>query len=65
MNFWTKLLANWKTTVSSVLTVTLATSAALITYPPVQQHLTVMAILGGVQVVAKVWIGLIQLDAKQ
>jgi len=65
MNFWTKLLANWKTTVSSVLTVTLATSAALVAYPPVQQHLKVMAILGGVQVVAKVWIGLIQVDAKQ
>ncbi len=57
------ILKNWKTTVSSILTVTLATSAALMAYPPVLQHLKIMGVLGLVQVLAKVWIGLIQNDA--
>ena len=57
------LLKNWKTTVSSILTVTLATSAALMAYPPVLQHLKIMGVLGLIQVLAKVWIGLIQNDA--
>lgn len=61
---WKSILANWKTTASSILTVTLATSAALMAYPPVMQHLKLMAVLGGTQIVAKLWIGLIQVDAK-
>lgn len=60
---WKDLLANWKTTLSSILTVTLFSTAALLTYPPVMAHPKVMGILGGVQILAKVWIGLIQKDA--
>jgi len=58
------LAANWKTTASSMLTVTLVTTAALLTYPPIQQHPQWVLVLGGVQIVGKAWIGLIQVDAK-
>ena len=61
---WKDLAANWKTTVSSILTVTLFTTAGLLTYPPIMAHPKVMGFLGGVQVVAKIWIGLISHDAK-
>jgi hypothetical protein len=57
-------MKNWKTTVSSILTVTLATTAGLMTYPPVMQHLKLMAVMGGIQIVAKIWVGLIQVDAQ-
>lgn len=60
----THILTNWKTTVSSILTVTLATSAALLAYPPIQQHPQWVIWLGGAQILAKIWIGLIQVDAK-
>ena len=61
---WNSIAQNWKTTVSAILTVTLTTSAALVTYPPVQQHPNWIAVIGGVQIVAKVWIGLLQHDAQ-
>lgn len=61
---WTEIAANWKTTVSSILTVTLVTTAGLLTYPPIMAHPKVISILGGVQIVAKIWIGLISHDAK-
>jgi hypothetical protein len=62
--FWTNALVHWKSTVSGILTVTLATSAALMTYPPVAQHFEMMTWLGGIQVVGKVWIALISKDAQ-
>ena len=62
--FLTNALLHWKSTVSGLLTVTLATSAALMAYPPVMNHLKLMGILGGVQVVGKVWIALIGQDNK-
>lgn len=57
--------ANWKTTASGVLTVTLSTTAVLMTYPPVAAHTKLMLFLGGFQVVGKVWVSLIQKDAKE
>ena len=57
------LLANWKTTASSILTVTLVTTVGLLAYPPVIAHPQWVAVLGGVQVVGKIWIGLLQNDA--
>jgi len=59
------LTANWKSTVSGVLTVTLSTTAALLTYPPVAAHTKLVLFLGGFQVVGKVWIALIQKDPKE
>jgi hypothetical protein len=60
--FWTNAFAHWKSTVSGILTVTLATSAALMAYPPIATHIKLMSILGGVQIVGKVWIALISQD---
>jgi len=57
--------SNWKSTVSGVLTVTLSTTAALLTYPPVAAHTKLVLFLGGFQVVGKVWIALIQKDPKE
>lgn len=62
--FWTSAVKNWRTTVSAVLTATLAGTAALLAYPPIgQSHLKLVTVLGGIQAVAKVWLGLIQKDA--
>jgi len=61
---WQSFLKNWKTTASAILTATLVTSVALLTYPPIQAHPQWVIWLGGVQIVVKVWIGLIQKDAK-
>jgi hypothetical protein len=60
--FWTNAVSHWKSTVSGLLTATLATSAALMTYPPIAAHIKLMSILGGVQLVGKVWIALISQD---
>lgn len=62
--FLEKALVNWKSTLQSILTVSLFTTAALLTYPPVMAHPQWVAILGGIQVVGKLWIGLISNDAK-
>ena len=55
-------LTNWKSTTSGILTATLATTAALLAYPPVLAHSKWVAIGGGIQIVAKVWIAFIQTD---
>ena len=62
---WNDVKTNWKSTVTNLLTVTLVTTVGLLSYPPVLAHPKWVAILGGVQVVAKLWIGLITKDAKQ
>jgi hypothetical protein len=59
----THLLTNWKSTVSGFLTITLVTTTALLSYPPLQAHLKAIAIIGGIQVLAKAYIALIQNDA--
>jgi len=61
------IAANWKTTVSSVLTTMMFTTAGLMAYPPVAAYAAAhpkwAAWVGGAQVVGKIWIGLIQQDA--
>lgn len=57
------LQANWKSTFSGILTATLFTTAALLAYPPVLAHPRTVAILGGIQIVAKIWVSLITQDA--
>jgi len=57
-------LSNWKSTVQSILTVTLFTTATLLTLPSVQAYPRLMSGLGVAQVLAKLWIGLISHDAK-
>lgn len=59
----TPLLQNWKTSLAGLLTVTLATTAALLACPPVAAHPKWIVIGGGAQVVLKLWISLIQQDA--
>lgn len=61
---FTHLLTNWKSTASGLLTLTLLASVALLGYPPVMQHPQWVAILGGIQVVAKAWISITSLDAQ-
>jgi hypothetical protein len=58
------LATNWKSTVSSVLTATLATSAAFLT-PPLNALVSpkVILYLGAAQIIGKIWIGLLQQDA--
>jgi hypothetical protein len=63
MTTWTKAITNWKSTLSGLLTVTLATSTALLTIPAVQNHVKAVGWLMGVQAVVKVWVSLIQVDA--
>lgn len=62
--FIEKALVNWKSTVQSILTVTLVTSAGLLTYPPVMAHPGWISALGAIQIIGKLWIGLISNDAK-
>jgi len=62
--FLEKALVNWKSTVQSILTVTLFTTAALVTYPPVMAHPGWVSAIGAIQVVGKLWLGLISNDAK-
>lgn len=57
-------LKNWKSTVQSILTVTLFTTATLLTVPSVQAYPRFMSALSVAQVLAKLWIGLISHDAK-
>lgn len=56
-------LASWKSTVSSLLTTTLATSAAFLA-PPLNSLIAPKHVLwlGAFQVVGKIWIGIIQKD---
>ena len=61
--FFTDALTHWKSTVSSILTATLFTTAGLMAYPPIMAHTKLMAWLGGVQIVGKIWVGLISQDA--
>lgn len=58
------ILTHWKSTVSGLLTATLATSAALLT-PPLNTLIPpkVVLYLGAAQIIGKVWIGLISQDA--
>ena len=58
------LASNWKSTVSSILTATLATSAAFLA-PPLNTLVSAKVILyiGAAQIIGKIWIGLIQQDA--
>ena len=56
-------ISSWKSTVSGLLTVSLSTTAALLAYPPLQTHLKFIAILGGVQVVLKLWVAIVTTDA--
>jgi hypothetical protein len=55
--------ASWKSTVSSILTTTLATSAAFLA-PPLNSLIAPKHVLwlGAFQVVGKIWIGAIQKD---
>src|SRR5277367_5596561 len=62
-SFWRNALTHWKSSLGGFLTVTLATSAALMTYPPIAAHVKLMSILGGIQIVGKVWVSLISQDA--
>ena len=57
-------LKNWKSTVQSILTVTLFTTATLLTLPSVQGYPKLITGLSIAQVLAKLWIGLISHDAK-
>jgi hypothetical protein len=57
-------LKNWKSTVQSILTVTLFTTATLLTLPSVQAYPKLITGLSIAQVLAKLWIGLISHDAK-
>lgn len=65
MNWEEWIIKNWKSTSSGILTVTLVTTVGLLTYPPIMQHPRTMAILGGIQVVTKLWIALISKDASK
>lgn len=58
------LKSNWKSTASSILTATLATSAAFLA-PPLNTLVSAKVILyiGAAQIIGKIWIGLIQQDA--
>ena len=57
-------LKNWKSTVQSILTVTLFTTATLLTLPSVQGYPKLITGLSIAQVLANLWIGLISHDAK-
>lgn len=59
------LQANWKSTISGILTVILATISALLALPSVQTLVSpkTLLILGGVSAVGKVWMALITQDA--
>lgn len=56
-------LQNWKSTVSGLLTVGLTTTAALLAYPPVMANPKWVVIGGGIQVVLKIWVSILQQDA--
>jgi hypothetical protein len=58
------ILTHWKSTVSGILTATLATSAAFLA-PPLNSLVPAKVILwlGAFQIIGKVWIGLISQDA--
>lgn len=58
------LASNWKSTVSSILTATLATSAAFLA-PPLNTLVSAKVILwiGAAQIIGKIWIGLLTQDA--
>lgn len=60
-----KLLANWKSTASGLLTFTLVTTGAFLA-PPLNAAIAPKHVLwiGGLQGLAKVWIALITQDAK-
>lgn len=60
----TSILTSWKSTVSGVLTATLATSAAFLA-PPLNTLVSAKVILwlGAFQIIGKIWIGLISQDA--
>jgi hypothetical protein len=60
----THLITNWRSTVNGFLTISLVTSVALLGYPPVMQHPKWVAVLGGVQVLAKAYMAVITVDAK-
>lgn len=55
---------NWKSTASSLLTVTLTTSAAFLA-PPLNSLVSAKVILyiGAVQIIGKIWVGLLTEDA--
>ncbi|HEY3620742.1 MAG TPA: hypothetical protein VGK96_28395 [Candidatus Sulfotelmatobacter sp.] len=55
---------SWKSTVSSILTATMATSAAFLA-PPLNALIPAKYVLGlgAVQIIGKIWIGLITQDA--
>jgi hypothetical protein len=63
INFPSLSTTSWKSTVQEVLTITMIANAALLAYPPAQSHLKLMAIIGGVQVVAKAIVAVITTDA--
>jgi len=58
------ILVHWKSTVSGLLTVTLATSAAFLA-PPLNTLISYKLVLwiGAFQVIGKIWIAAIQTDA--
>lgn len=58
------ILTSWKSTVSGILTATLATSAAFLA-PPLNTLVSAKVILwlGAFQIIGKIWIGLISQDA--
>lgn len=62
MNF---LLVHWKSNVSGILTVVLATIGPLLALPNIQTFVSpkTLMILGGVSAIGKVWVSLIQQDA--
>jgi hypothetical protein len=64
MSIATNFLTSWKSTVSSILTATLATSAAFLA-PPMNQLVSPKVVLwiGAAQIIGKIWIGLISQDA--
>lgn len=57
-------LSGWKSTIGSILTATLATTAAFLT-PPLNSLISAQHVLwiGAFQIVGKIWIGLITNDA--
>jgi hypothetical protein len=58
------ILTHWKSSLSGILTATLATSAAFLA-PPLNTMVSAKVILwlGAFQIVGKIWIGLISKDA--
>jgi hypothetical protein len=58
------ILTHWKSSVSGLLTATLATSAAFLA-PPLNTLVSAKVILwvGAFQIIGKIWIGLISQDA--